>query len=71
MIRVPLTAAPVLQAAKRLAGLPAGASVRLDLRSATLRIPNAKGLDVHEAAWVPRLFELLDRARVKPSLVIL
>jgi hypothetical protein len=50
--------------------LPQGSRVERDLGLARLRIPNPRGLDVHERTWIPRVLEALDRVGVRPHSIV-
>ena len=71
VIEVALTDRATLDTLLASGALPAGSKLELDLRRARLRIPNPNALDVHERAWVPRVFEALSNADVRPTLVVL
>jgi hypothetical protein len=71
VIDVALTDVETLEAIERDVKLPAGSRIERDLRRARLRVPNPKGTDVHGRAWIPKVLEALDRAGVRPRLVVL
>ena len=71
VIDVPLTNVETLEAIERDIPLPEGSRIERDIRTARLRIPNPKAIDVHGRAWVPKVFKALQGAGVKPTLVIL
>ena len=71
VIRIGLTDVGLLEQLVASGRLPAGARIERDLTTATLRVPNAKGLEPHEMTWLPALYAALDKAAVRPSLIIL
>ncbi len=71
VIEVPLTNVGVLEGLVSSGRLPRGSRIWRDLRTAELRIPNPRGLDVHERTWVPHVLETLHRAGVRPTSLIM
>ena len=71
VIEVALAEVGTLDALLASGALPQGSRVERDLSVARLRIPNPRGLDVHERTWVPRVFEALTRAGVRPRSIVL
>ena len=48
-----------------------GAAFTRDLRGTSLRVPNPSGLDGEQLEWLPPLLERLERAGIRPNLLVL